>query len=198
MVIDGFNSLVISLHLAKELHDMGRFEIVQESFHDKLCYDGHYQNIIESITAIFSDFDSEYFDESGVEIMTFRDDVISGYFVHAWEYGKLHNLHYSQNPYVVEAQAEARKWLSVSMCTNWKLLAYIRSKKSAQKSKLMVITDTCCGCNATDGIAYGLVKLYAWFTSKCAEFKALGSAAIDGNPASIISAKPEHQEVIAA
>jgi len=200
MIIDDFNSLVISLHLAKELHDIGRFEIVQKSFHDELCYDGHYQNVIEATAAIFSGFDNEYFDESATEIMMFRDDVISGYFAHAWEYGKLHNLHYSQNPYVAEAQAEARKWLTVSHCTDWKLLAYIRSKKSAEKSKLMVTTDVCCGCNATDGIAYGLVKLYAWFASKCAEYKAFGGAAgMAAAPVPGICANPEYQqEVVAA
>jgi hypothetical protein len=171
--IEGFKSIISTLILAKSLHDIGRFEIAESGFSDQLCWDDYYHNIFAVISRIFSGYESNYSEDNCMEIMCFTDEIISNYFVHAWEYGKLHNLHYSENPYVTEAQNEVRSWLGVSHCSYWKLAAYIRTKKSAQKSKLLVFMDTGCGCNSDEYIAYGLIQLYTWFVAKNAEFDAM-------------------------
>jgi hypothetical protein len=129
--------------------------------------------------------------------MEFEDDVISHYFIHAWEYGQSHKIHYSQNPYITQAKNEAQHRLSTSCCIDWKLLAYIRTKKSAQKSKLIVCMNNGCGaCCGHENLAHGLILLYEWFKNKCDEFRASsGESKID---VSVICSKSESLEVMAA
>ena len=171
--IEGFDSIISTLTLAKSLHDIDRFDIVKNQFFDVLCYDSYYENMLSTISEIFSGYESNYDECDYSEIMSFEDEVISTYFVNAWEFGKKHNLHYNHNPFASFARDEVRKWLHVSSCSSWKLSAYIRSKKSAKKSRIFVYIDTTCGCNAYENIAYGLVQLYAWFVEKNAEFDAM-------------------------
>ena len=165
MEIEGFGAIINTLLLAKELYDIDKFDIVEQQFYDTLCWDGYYENILGATSSIFSGFYNEYDDNDDTEIMMFEDDIISNYFIHAWEYGKQHNLSCEQNPYVTQAQSEAQRWLSVSHCVDWKLLAYTKTKKTARQSKLIIRIYNC-GCNAHTHIAYGLIKLYAWFSNK--------------------------------
>ena len=199
MEIEGFEHIISSLVLAKELHDIDRFDIVEQQFFDMLCWDSYYENILGVISSIFSSFQCEYAENDEAELMGFEDDVISNYFVYAWEYGMLNKLHYNKNPYVTLAQNEVQRWLNCNSCVDWKLLAYIRTKKSAQQSRLLVRIYTSCGCNAQENIAYGLIKLYAWFRDKCAEFKVLEAALGQfKEDAPVIRAKSELSEVMAA
>ena len=170
--IEGFHSIVSSLSLAKKLHDIGRFDVLKQ-LDDSLCWDSYYSHMLDVVSSIFSGFKSDYADDDETEFMEFQDDVISNYFIYAWEYGKLHKIHYSQNPYVAQAQDEARNCLNTSCCLDWKLLAYIRTKKAAQKSKVLVcMGNGCGGCCGHENLAHGLIRLYAWFKNKCDELKA--------------------------
>jgi hypothetical protein len=172
MEIEGFDTIISSLTLAKELHDINKFDIVESQFDDLLCYESYYQNILGVMSSIFTDFSSDFYDDDETEMQSFADDVISNYFVCAWEYGKLHNIHYSKNPLVINAQKEAQRWLNSSCCVDWKLLAYIRSKQAAAKSRLIVrIYNGCGGCCPYDTVAFGLIKLYIWFANNCKELE---------------------------
>jgi hypothetical protein len=175
MGLDEFETVFYSVHLAKELHDMGRFDVLSH-FYDEISYDWHYENIYHVLTSIFSRNYNHYDEERSDEVWLFEDDVISDYFLYAREYGLRHNLPHAQNPYVARAKNEVRRRLCISNCVDWKLLAYTKTKKTARKSKLVVRHYTDCGCNAIEGIAYGLVKLYGWFADKCAKFEALENA----------------------
>jgi len=198
--IEGFDAIISSLSLAKELHDIDRFDIVEQEFDDSLCWDSYFQNMYGGISSIFTGFESDYSEDNEMELMSFSDDVISNYFVHAWEYGKTHNLHYSQNPYVTEAQHEAQRWFSGSCCVSWKLLSYIRTKKSASQSRFLIcMYNGCGGCDTHKNVAFGLVQLYIWFKNKCAEFEATKiapSTAKEDEPN--IHAKFEFQEMMVA
>ena len=184
MEIEGFDNIASSLSLVKKLHDIGRFDIIENHFDDVLCYDTYYHNVYGTIFSIFQNHESHYDESEEIEIMSFQDDVISGFFVHAWEYGKRHNLHYSQNPFISQARKETRSLFNVGCCVDSKLAAYIRTEKAAKKSKLFVRLYNGCGnCNYHENTAYGLIKMYLWFKNKCAEFEVL---------------KAERQEVIDA
>ena len=200
MGIEGFEAITSNLVFAKELHDIDRFDIVEQQFFDVLELDSYYENMLGIISSIFVEFDSDYSDDDETEHLSFKDDVISGYFVHAWEYGKIHNLHFNQNPHVDNAQNEARRWLNAGCCVDWKLLAYIKTKKAAQQSKLIVRMYSGCGnCSPYENVAYGLIQLYTWFKDKCAEFEALKAAQNkpkEGAPA--ICVRPKYREVMAA
>jgi hypothetical protein len=198
--IEGFETIISSLTLAKALYDIGRHDVLGQ-FSDVLCWDSYYENMMGTISSVFTGFECDYAEYDETEFMEFKDDVISAYFVHAWEYGKLHKLHYSQNPHIAHAQEEVRRWLNSSCCIDWKLLVYLRSKKSARKSKLFVrmYHGGCGGCGIHEIVAYGLIRLYTWFKEKCAEFETMKAAPVKPKEkVSDIRAKTEHREVMAA
>lgn len=196
--IEGFEAILSQINWAKELRNIGRLDII-EQFSDELSWDSYYESLIRVLSSIFSGFNSSYDDCDDAEVMVFEDDVISNYFIHAWEYGQLHKFPYDQNPYISQAQDEARNCLTISSCTDWKLLSYSKSKKAARKSKLVVCNYVSCGCNAQEGIVFGLIRLYSWFTQKCAEFNSMKDVYEQPKKnASAVYAKPNYQEVMAA
>ena len=197
--IEGFHSIINNITMAKKLHDIGRYDVMGQLC-DTLCWDNYYENMFGVIGSVFSDFHCDYNDNDETELMTFGDDTISDYFVHAWEYGVLHKIHYSQNPLVTNARDEIQKHFFGSCGVDSKLCAYVRTKKSAQKSKLLVLLyNDCGGCSTHEAVAIGLIRLYAWFKNKCAEleaFKAIPSIPKEVVPA--ICAKSAYREAIAA
>ena len=196
--IEGFEAILTTLTLAKELHDVNRFEIVQRYFFDVLCWDGYYENILEVIASIFTGYYSKYDDDYDMDISIFYDDVISNYFIYAWEYGQQHKLQYDQNPYVTQAQNEVRDWLNGSTCVDWRLLSYTKTKKTARQSKLIICIANC-SCNAIEHVAYSLIQLYSWFANKCEEFKALKAVqSINHDEIPLTCTNPSTQEVTAA
>jgi hypothetical protein len=155
--------------IAKLLHNIGRFDIVKERFIDVLSFDSWFENMWEVITSVFSGFRDDYDENNEMEKMIFTDDVISDYFIHAWEYGKKTDTPPDKNPYAVEAQNEANQCLNFTFNMSWKLLGYTKSKRAARKSKLIVYACAQEFCEHDD-LAYGLVYLYKWFKDKCASF----------------------------
>ena len=167
--IEGFDSIISTLTLAKELYDIDRFDIVQEQFFDTLHYDSYYENIFGVLQSVFSGFHSTYDDDDDVECMIFTDDCISRYYEIAWEYGRSHNIRHDKNPYVIDAKNEAIRWLTGCFSTGYKLLGYTKTKKTAKQSKLIVYIGNC-SCDCHGNLALGLIQLYQFFRSKCAEF----------------------------
>jgi hypothetical protein len=142
---------------------------VKNHFFDVLSFDTWIENMWGAITSIFSGFYNDYDEDDETEKLIFTDDVISGYFMHAWEYGKKTNIPPDKNPYVIEAENEARQCLNFTFNMDWKLLGYTKSKRAARKSKLIIYTCAQEFCEY-DYLAYGLVHLYKWFKDKCASF----------------------------
>jgi len=172
MEIEEFSSIINIVKLAKELYDIDRFDIVQSWLYDELTYDSWFENAWEVVTSIFSGFNGNYNEEYETDIMIFSDDVISEYFINAWEFGKKTNTPYDKNPYVKEAENEMRYWLDFTYTMEWRLLGYAKSKRAAKESRLIVYA---CANEfyEYDHLAYGLVKLYKWFSDKCTEFNKL-------------------------
>jgi len=200
MRIEEFESISGTLMLAKDLHDAKRFDVVEKHFFNTLDEDCFYENLINTIMHVFSDCHFAYEGDDDIEHMIFHDDVISDYFVYAWKYGKEHKLPHDLNPYVEQAEKAVRECLNVSTCTSGRVLGYTKTKKTAKKSALVVEQYTSCGCNANEGIAYGLIQMYTWFSEKCAEFRALegGEDGKDTTIMPIASENHEQKEVIAA
>jgi len=165
--IEGFNDIIAIVGIAKLLHDIGRFDIVKGQFSDVLAYDTWTEDMWGVITSLFSGFCGGC--DGDTETMVFTDDVISDYYIHAWEFGKKTNTPPDKNPYVIEAENEARECLYFSYNMDWKLLGYTKSKRAAKKSKLVVYTCADEFCEY-DGLAYGLVYLYKWFKDRLASF----------------------------
>lgn len=170
MEIEGFSEIISIVTLAKELHDIGRGDIVAEQFFDVLCWDSYYENILGAIFSIFSGFYSDYDNSSEEEFMIFEDDVISSYFEMAWAFGNKTGTPHEKNPYATEAENEVRRQLDFCYGIGWKMLGYTKTRKTAKQSKLLVSICSC-GCDCHDHLAYGLIQLYKWFSDKVAEFK---------------------------
>lgn len=169
MEIEGFSEVINTITLAKELHDIGRFDIVQTQFFDTLCYDTWLESMFGVITSVFSGFYNKYDENDEAEMMFFTDDVISDYFTYAWEFGIKTNTPYDKNPYVTKAENEVRRWLGFCYSIDWKLLGYTKTKKKAKQSKLIVYIGAC-DCDCHNHLAYSLIQIYKWFSDKCAEF----------------------------
>ena len=119
--------------------------------------------------SIFSGFYNDYDEDNEADKMIFTDDVISGYFIHAWEYGRKTRTPPDRNQYVIDAQNEARDCLTFTFNMEWRLLGYTKSRRAARKSKLIVYACAQEFCEH-DYLAYGLVHLYKWFKDKCTSF----------------------------
>ena len=39
MEIEGFDEIINTIYIAKKLHDIGKYDLVNENFFDVLCYD---------------------------------------------------------------------------------------------------------------------------------------------------------------
>jgi len=201
MEIECFDYYIGMLALAKALHDIDRFDIVENHFEDKMCSDSYYENVLNVIAHIFTGHEEIYDESDGTELLFFGDDVISDYFVHAWEYGIQNNIPYKENPYVAQAKEEARGWFTLGCCLEWKLASYVRTKKSARQSQLIILIGNGCGnCAMHENVAYGLIQMYAWFSVKCAEFKELKEKKKNDKAAdyAVFDFKPKSYEVIAA
>lgn len=170
MEIEGFNEIISTITLAKELHSIGRYDIVQKQFFDTVSWDSYFENMLGAIMSVFSGFYSNYDDGNETERMIFTDYVISDYFNLAYEYGRKYKIPHAKNPFVIEAESEARRCLNFCYTMDWALLSYTKTKRAARKSKLIILT---CAYEFAehDYLAYGLLKLYTWFADKCTEFK---------------------------
>ena len=178
MEIEGYRDIITSVVLAKALYDYDRFDIVQKHFSDELCWDSSCVNIYSVMSYIFSGHESYYNEYQQIEHVMFWDDIISKYFTYAWEYGRRKKQPHAQNEYVTQAKHEINALFGGSCCVDWKLLAYVRTKKSAQQSKLLIsISGGCGSCELHGVIAYGLIQLHEWFKDKCNEFKAMEETA---------------------
>jgi hypothetical protein len=191
MEIEGFEAIISSVTLAKELRNIDRFDIVRKHFFDTLSWDSTFENLYGVITTIFSGFFSDYDDGDEEECMIFTDDYISRYYEIAWEYGRSHNVRHDENPYVVEAESEVSRRLSYCYSMGYKLLGYTKTNKTARQSKLIVSLGVC-DCDSHDSLAYGLIQLYKFFSEKCVEFES--RKAVTAANADIMS----REEVIAA
>jgi hypothetical protein len=112
--------------------------------------------------------------------MIFSDDVICEYYRTAWEYGRVNKIPHNENPYVIEAETEVRRWLNFSYSMDWKLLGYTKTRRAANSSKLII--NTCAyEFGEYDHLAYGLLRLYGFFADKSANnLKSTGMPAVDG------------------
>jgi len=170
MEIEGFREILSTIELAKELRNAGRFDIVKTQFFDAVSYDVYFENIMGVISSVFSEFYSSCDDENEeIELFIFSDNCISRYYEIAWEYGHNHNVRHDKNPYVIKAQNEVRRWMGTCHSTNWNLLGYTKTNKTAAQSKLIVYVAPC-DCDNHEKLAYGLIRLYQFFKEECEEF----------------------------
>lgn len=174
MVIDNFDVIISMITLAKELHDMGRYDIVTQNFHDVLDCDNYHESMYGMIENIFDEYYIRYNEYSEEDLMIFMDDILSNYYINVWEYGQRHNIPHEKNPYVISAQEEISRWLNFSYSLDWNMYGYTKTKKTARQSKLIVCVCACEFCEY-EHLAYGLLMIHKWFTEQLEELKKINA-----------------------
>ena len=170
METECFREILNIVALAKELYNIGRYDVVKKNFYDIICCDTYYENMINAIDSIFYVCHIKYDEATEEDCMIFMDDIISQYYRIAWEYEKANKILREKNPYITAAAKEVQRWLNFSYSLGWKLLGYTKNEAKAKKSRLIVYTCNYEFCEH-DQLAYGLIMIYKWFSEQCAEYK---------------------------
>lgn len=169
MVIDEFDEILNIIYIAKRLYDIGKYEVVEESFFDVLGYDAYYENMYGLIEDMFAYHDCEYYERHGIEVHILSDPVIIDFYTLAGEYGRLHKIPDENNPYIKEAEQEAGRQLDFSYCLEWRLMGHTEPKRPYHsRLGIFLYTDDWVdpGC-----LAYGLVEMYEWFSDACTRLR---------------------------
>ncbi len=171
MAIDAFSSLTNMLYIAKRLYDMGKYELVEQNFFDVLDYDVYYENMYGLIGEIFEYHHCNYSESRYNELHVFSDPVVVDFYTLAGEYGRRNNIPDPLNPYIMEAERQARCHFNFSYCLDWMLKGYTKPKrKFHSRLGLLIYQDDYVDLGQ---LAYGLVELYSWFAEQCAALKKL-------------------------
>ena len=168
MPIDGFDEIFNVVYIAKKLHDMGRYELVTESFFETIVLDVYYENMYGLIENLFGYHDNRYYEYRGVDVYTLSDPVIVDFYVLAGLYGKLNNITDEDNAYIKEADEEVRANLNICHCLDWMLMGHTEPRRPFH-SRLGLFISYDCGCLDIGVLAHRLIEIYEWFSDKCVE-----------------------------
>ena len=171
MAVDGFNEICNVVYVAKKLYDIGKYELVTESFFDALDYDVYYENMYTLIGNIFDYGECQYSECRGTELYILSDKVIVDFYILAGKYGRRRNIPDEENPYILAAQQEARENFNISHCLDWKLVGHTEPKRPFHsRLALFIYQDDYVDVGV---LAYRLVELYEWFAERCGELRVI-------------------------
>ena len=168
MPIDGFDEIFNVVYIAKKLHDMGRYELVTESFFDTIVLDTYYENMYGLIQNLFEHQHSHYYENSGIDLHILSDPVIVDFYILAGLYGKQNNIADEDNAYIKDADDEVRTNLDISHCLDWMLMGHTEPIRPFH-SRLGLFISYECDCLDIGVLAHRLIEIYEWFADKCAE-----------------------------
>jgi len=179
MAIDGFDEIFNVIYIAKKLHDIGKYELVTESFFDEVNLDVYYENMYGLIQNLFEYSDSRYYEYHGIDLHILSDPVIVDFYILAGKYGKRENIPDENNPYIRSAQEETDNNLDISHCLSWKLMGHTEPRRPFH-SRLGLFISYDCDCLDIGVLAYRLLELYEWFADKCVELSNLVDDTMSG------------------
>jgi hypothetical protein len=175
--MDDFKSALQLIFLAKQLHEIGRYEVFQDLQNNVIAYAGEvfYDTYIEAavlaIESVFKHCVNKYYENKGLEIYVLSDVVVTDYFILAGEYGRRHKLDEKSNPYIISAREEVERWFNFSYSLSVELRGYTEPKRPFQ-SRLVIMTYADEWLDYT-AIAIGTVAMYRFLADKCAELREL-------------------------
>ena len=172
MAVDGFNEIFNVIYIAKKLHDMGKYELVTESFFDVVEYDYYYENMYGLIGNIFEHRYSQYSEYRGFDLHILSDKVIVDFFILAGKYGKRNNIPDEDNHYIKAAHEEVNENLNISHELEWKLMGHTEPRRPFH-SRLGLFISYECGCLDIGVLAHRLIEIYEWFADMCVELSNL-------------------------
>ena len=198
MEVDGYDEIMHMFTIAKKLYDMGRYDIVKSCFSNVPDFDDYYFGMNCLVDSFFEYSTSKYYEYRNEELLVVSASEIVDFYVLAGEYGKINNIQDNANPYILDAQKEVSKSLTISHCMDWLLMGHTEPKRPFH-SRIGIFISHDCGCADIGVIAYRLIELYEWYQQNCVELKAklavLKSPALHVN---IATTNLNERQVIAA
>jgi hypothetical protein len=171
MAIEGFSEIVSIVYIAKRLFDMGRYELVENSFFSAIDYDVYYENMYSLIGNIFEKHNCICSERRYAEYHILSDPVIADFYILAGEYGRHNGIPDEANPYILAAKQQARLQLNFSYCLDWSLVGHTKPRrKFHSRLRLEIPQDDYVDLGT---LAHRLIELYDWFSKKCAELNNL-------------------------
>lgn len=165
MSVEGFDEIFNTVYIAKSLYDMGKYELVKDSFYDEIDFDVYYENMLYLIENIFELHRCRYSDRNCFELHIMSDPVIEDFYILAGEYGKRNNIANENNPYIKEAEQQVRIHLDFSYCVDWRLVGHTEPKRKFHSRLAVFIYQddwVDLGC-----LAFALIEIYQWFSDAC-------------------------------
>lgn len=171
MSVEGFDEIFNTVYIAKKLYDMGKYDLVKDSFYDEISFDAYYENMFYLIENLFEHHYCQYSDRRCVEMHILSDPVIEEFYKLAGEYGKRNNIPDENNYYIKDAEMQVQIQLDFSYCVDWKLMGHTKPKRKFHSRLAVFIYQddwVDLGC-----LAYGLIEIYEWFSEACVNFRKL-------------------------
>jgi len=159
------------VYIAKKLYDMGKYELMKESFFDSLDYDVYYENMYGLIENLFEYHNCRYYEHKALEVHVLSDPVIVDFYKLAGEYGRINKIANAANPFIQEAERQIHRRLNFSYCLDWMTMVHTEPKRQYHSRLGLLISQedwVDLGC-----LAYGLIEIYEWFKSQCVELSNL-------------------------
>lgn len=168
MSIEGFDEILNTLYIAKELYDMGKYGLAKENFHDVLDYDFYFEDMYGLAWNVFKNCSCTYYDRQGMEVSVLSDPVVTDFCTLAGEYGKTNKIPDESNPYIREAEREVRERLNFSYCLDSKFMAHTGERASHSRIGIFIYQDDYVDPGS---LAYGLIRIYEWFSDACTRLR---------------------------
>jgi len=191
MIVDGICEVFNTIYIAKKLFDMGRYDLVKDSFSDTIDLDLYYDNMYSLMGNLHEYYYCRYFENHNIELHVLSGPEIVDFYKLAGKYGRRNNIPEADNPYIKEAGQEVRNNLDISHCLDWKLVGHTEPGRPFH-SRLALFISQDCGCLDLGVLVYRLIVLHGWFTDKCGELRSI----LDDTMGGIQISLPE--EVMAA
>lgn len=164
MAIEGFDEMLTTIYIAKQLYDMGKYRLAEASFSDTLHYDFYYENMYGLIENLFEHHYCRYFENRYMELHVLSDPVMVDFYTLAGEYGRRNGVPDEANPYIKAAEQQARKHFNFSYCLDWMLIGHTKPRRPFHsRLGLFIYQDDYVDFGL---LAYQLIELYGWFSDQ--------------------------------
>jgi hypothetical protein len=159
MEIDGFGSFMNTIYIVKQLHELGREDLIDACFSGYLDLDFYYNDMYNLISSVFPGTRNYYRDEYEEEMMIISDPTLTRYFAAAAEYGARNGIPEESNPHFKAIQEEAQRLFNFSYSLDWDL--NWRGLEMAGRTRFVIYMS---GYDfyEHDRLAYSLLMFQIW------------------------------------
>ena len=171
MAIDNFTEIFNMIYIAKKLHTMGKYNLIESNLYDALEYDVYFEGMYNLMGNLFEYHYCRYSESRGIELHVISDPVIVDFYTLAGEYGKRNGIPDDMNPYIKSAVKQAENYLNFSYCLDWILEGHTEPNRPFHSRLGLLISQddyVDLGC-----LCYSLIEMYDWLSQHCVKLQTL-------------------------